>query len=300
MLPKRKLSLGLLAATVLLSGARPDYLPSYLSSRFVASARQGSSRSTTEAGTPGVVWSTKKYVNSAYGNQVVNILDINLSEVSFRTVETQYPNKYETVLSMGNRTKALAGINGGFFCYTADDICGSSACKNAPPCLKDKVKGLSLLKTHGHLVSTNCALRTSLGISSGAPTIKQIGSGKNFPGVDYAIGAGPNLVSGGNKKITQEGFCWYKESAARTAVATIAGGHILFVTVDQGYTGADGMTIDMLATFLIKEFNAISAMNFDGGGSTTMFYQGKIVNKPSDQSCGCCRCVYDGLFVYSK
>src|SRR5262249_30766293 len=151
----------------------------------------------------------------------------------------------------------------------------------------------------GTQYSTNCAKRTSFGLpSSGPPEINQIGSGQGWPGVNYAIGAGPNLVTNKQKHITQEGFCWYGESAARTAVATTSSGQILFVTVDKG-AGADGMTIDMLATFLIGEFQVVSAMNFDGGGSTTMYFNGGIVNKPSDTSCdGCCRCVYDGLFVY--
>jgi len=33
---------------------------------------------------------------------------------------------------------------------------------------------------------------------------------------------------------------------------------------------------------LMKEFGAWDALNFDGGGSTTMVVQGRIVNAPSD------------------
>jgi exopolysaccharide biosynthesis protein len=133
------------------------------------------------------------------------------------------------------------------------------------------------------------------------PKIQQIGCGQDWPGVKYAIGAGPNLVTNSRKNITQEEFVWYTEKAPRTAVATTSGGHTLLVTIDGRATGADGMTIDMLADFLVGEFHVVSAMNLDGGGSTTMYLGGKIVNKPSDQACdGCCRCVYDGLFVYMK
>nr|MBP9111150.1 phosphodiester glycosidase family protein [Pyrinomonadaceae bacterium] len=38
---------------------------------------------------------------------------------------------------------------------------------------------------------------------------------------------------------------------------------------------------DLAAYFL--ELGATDAMNLDGGGSTTMFLDGKVVNKPSDK-----------------
>lgn len=256
---------------------------------------------TLRSNTPGLIWASRTFKSSPYGNQVVKVLFVDPTVVTLQSVKTQYPTKYESVLSMGKRTNALAGINGGFFCYTTNDICGSTACTSPAQCPANQVDGLSLLIVSGQLSSTNCALRTSFGFSSGTPQIKQVASGQGWSGVNYAIGAGPNLVTNGVKNITQEGFCWYGENAPRTAVATNSAGQILLVTVDGRYPGADGMTIDCLANFLISELSAVSAMNFDGGGSTTMYYNGAIVNKPSDTSCdGCCRCVYDGLFVFPK
>ncbi|MBS1912831.1 MAG: phosphodiester glycosidase family protein [Bacteroidetes bacterium] len=249
----------------------------------------------------GVVWTSKKYVHSAYGNQVVNVLDVDPSLAVLRPVRTASDTAYESVLSMGTRTAAIGGVNGGFFCYTQNDICGPNACSSPPNC-PAPVDPLSLLIVADSLYSTNCGPRTSFGITdAGAPVIAQVVGSQGWPGVAYAIGAGPNLVTGGVKKITQEGFCWYTESAPRTAVATTGAGHILLVTIDGRYTGADGMTIDMLATFLVRELKVTNAMNLDGGGSSTIFYGGRIVNHPSDTTCnGCCRCVYDGLFAFPK
>lgn len=73
------------------------------------------------------------------------------------------------------------------------------------------------------------------------------------------------------------------------------------VNVDRACPEAEGMTIDRLAEFLVRELQVTAAMNFDGGGSTTMYFDGQIVNRPSDRSCDDdSRCVYDGLFVYAK
>jgi exopolysaccharide biosynthesis protein len=44
-----------------------------------------------------------------------------------------------------------------------------------------------------------------------------------------------------------------------------------------------GMSLNMLADLLL-EFDAVEALNLDGGSSTTMVVQGKVVNKPSDQT----------------
>lgn len=71
----------------------------------------------------------------------------------------------------------------------------------------------------------------------------------------------------------------------RTAVATTRDNRLLFLTVDgrsfQGY----GMTIPEIAKFL-DNLGTKNALNFDGGGSTTMWIRKKtennIVNYPSD------------------
>jgi exopolysaccharide biosynthesis protein len=262
----------------------------------------GSGSWVTKGTMPGIVWKRGIYTGAPYGNQTVNVIDLDLSVVSLRPARTASDSSYESVLSMGSRTGALAGVNGGFFCYTDDDICSPLACKAPPKCPPGVVTPRSLLIIDGGLKSANCSTRTTFGLTpKGVPMIQQIAAGSGWPGIAYAVGAGPNLVTAKVRKITQEGFCWYGEQAARTSIAIAGTGHVLLVTFDQGYPAATGMTIDMLADFLVKELQVVSAMNLDGGGSTTMYYNGAIVNNPSDKSCGgCCRCVYDGLFVYGK
>jgi hypothetical protein len=56
---------------------------------------------------------------------------------------------------------------------------------------------------------------------------------------------------------------------------------LVLVAVDGRQAGSVGITIVELAE-LMREFGAWDALNFDGGGSTTMVVQGKIVNSPSD------------------
>ena len=68
----------------------------------------------------------------------------------------------------------------------------------------------------------------------------------------------------------------------RTAVAKLKDGKFLMITVDGRSEASGGIGLQDLAEYLLS-LGAIDAMNLDGGGSTTMFVDGKVVNKPSDK-----------------
>jgi exopolysaccharide biosynthesis protein len=55
------------------------------------------------------------------------------------------------------------------------------------------------------------------------------------------------------------------------------------MTVDGRRESDGGMSLVELAQVMIR-LGAYEAMNFDGGGSTTMVVQGKLMNRPSDQT----------------
>ena len=75
------------------------------------------------------------------------------------------------------------------------------------------------------------------------------------------------------------------------------GNTMLLVTVDGRSTRSVGMTLVELAT-LMRRLGAWQAMNFDGGGSTTMVIGGAVVNVPSDSAGE--RAVGNALFVMKK
>jgi hypothetical protein len=101
------------------------------------------------------------------------------------------------------------------------------------------------------------------------------------------VGGVPQLIKSGKIDIT-----WEQEKASRsfvemrhprTAVAKLKDGKFLMVTVDGRQPGVSvGMTLHELAAYLLT-LGATDAMNLDGGGSTTMFLEGKVVNTPSDK-----------------
>ncbi|WP_159500846.1 phosphodiester glycosidase family protein [Microbacterium sp. 18062] len=68
----------------------------------------------------------------------------------------------------------------------------------------------------------------------------------------------------------------------RTAVGVIDENHLVFVVVDgrdEGYSA--GVTLTELAE-IMTGLGATTAYNLDGGGSSTMYFDGEVVNQPSN------------------
>jgi hypothetical protein len=107
-------------------------------------------------------------------------------------------------------------------------------------------------------------------------------------GVRTAIGGGPVLVRNGKRErlSTSDSESYavssMRERHPRTAVGW--NGRCLFlVEVDGRQRGLSvGMTLDELAGLLIK-LGCEEAMNFDGGGSATLWYDGQVRNSPCDR-----------------
>jgi len=123
-----------------------------------------------------------------------------------------------------------------------------------------------------------------------------------FSASEDIVGGVPQLIKNGKIEIT-----WEQEKSSksfvetrhpRTAAAKLKDGKFLMVTVDgrQPETSV-GMSLQELAEMLL-ELGATDAMNLDGGGSTTMFLNGKVVNRPSDKEGE--RSVSDALLVFPR
>ncbi len=113
-----------------------------------------------------------------------------------------------------------------------------------------------------------------------------LNSGTLFRTAEDITNGVPRLIKNGKIEIT-----WEQEKSSksfvetrhpRTAVAKLKDGKFLMVTVDGRSEASGGIGLEDLAKILL-ELGATDAMNLDGGGSTTMFLGGKIVNKPSDK-----------------
>ena len=82
----------------------------------------------------------------------------------------------------------------------------------------------------------------------------------------------------------------------RTAIGMIAPGHVVFVVVDGRSSGySRGMTLPELARTM-KDLGCEVAYNLDGGGSSALWFNGDVRNRPqgSDKERGTSDIVYLG------
>ena len=92
---------------------------------------------------------------------------------------------------------------------------------------------------------------------------------------------GPTLIKGGEIAVdadTEVGIA-NPSGNPRTAIAYLGECHYLFVVADGRTDRSKGPTLLELASVL-KELGAETAYNLDGGGSATMYFNGKLINEP--------------------
>jgi exopolysaccharide biosynthesis protein len=81
----------------------------------------------------------------------------------------------------------------------------------------------------------------------------------------------------------------------RTGIGMISNNHFVFVVVDGRNPGySRGVTLAEFAQ-IFKELGCTTAYNLDGGGSSTMYFMGEVVNNPSQKHGE--RAVSDILYV---
>lgn len=210
----------------------------------------------------------------------------------------------ETVPSMAARHPGtIAAINAGFF-----------SLKTGRP--------TDFLKVDGEVVTGTNRPRAAVGIIDDGETTSLIfdrvtvSAARKPPTYTTLLGTSPrdwarteDAISGAGLLILngREITDWSVEKIAagfettrhpRTIVGTDGDGKIWLVTVDGRHPALSlGMSFTELQR-LVRRLGLRSAINLDGGGSTTMWVNGKIVNHPSDA--GGPRKVSDAILVVPR
>lgn len=92
---------------------------------------------------------------------------------------------------------------------------------------------------------------------------------------------GPALISGGQVTVSSSDEVGRAmTSNPRTAIGQISEGHYLLVVSDGRTKESTGLSLRQLAE-LMQSLGAQIAYNLDGGGSSTMVFQGRVVNSPT-------------------
>jgi exopolysaccharide biosynthesis protein len=115
---------------------------------------------------------------------------------------------------------------------------------------------------------------------------------------DFAVNGGPVLVQRGRIVIDADRdglvrhepgadnffFGWVRQRNPRTMIGVDARGRVLLVAVDGREAGHSAGLSILEAAQVMQSLGAVTAMNLDGGGSTTLVLGGRVMNQPSDAS----------------
>ncbi|OHE41658.1 MAG: hypothetical protein A2Y16_06165 [Tenericutes bacterium GWF2_57_13] len=93
---------------------------------------------------------------------------------------------------------------------------------------------------------------------------------------------GPILVQNGVMVASvNDGLARDAVNNPRSGFGAVGTNHFMFVTVDGRTDASHGADIEEFAWIMIS-LGCVTAYNFDGGGSATMWFDGAVVNKPSE------------------
>ena len=100
-------------------------------------------------------------------------------------------------------------------------------------------------------------------------------------GVVNLLAFGPALVENGEIAVdTNTEVGQAMASKPRTAIGIIDENHYIIVVSDGRTSESEGLSLYQLAE-VMKSYGAKTAYNLDGGGSSTLYFNGQVINKPT-------------------
>lgn len=100
-------------------------------------------------------------------------------------------------------------------------------------------------------------------------------------GAVQVLSFGPGLIENGEISVTEnEEVDKAKTSNPRTAIGQISDLHYVMVVSDGRTNESSGLSLNELAEFM-QGLGVTTAYNLDGGGSSTMVFNGAVINNPT-------------------
>lgn len=116
-------------------------------------------------------------------------------------------------------------------------------------------------------------------------------------GATQVLSFGPTLVEDGQIAVDEnEEVGQAKSSNPRTAIGQVGPLHYLFVVSDGRTDESEGLSLYELAQ-VMREAGCTFAYNLDGGGSSTLWFDGQVINTPTSGRSSGERAVSDIVYI---
>lgn len=207
------------------------------------------------------------------GNMMKGKMLVISNPLSIKTgYSAKMPESGETTGSIARRNKAAAAINAGGFMDA-----GWAGTGGAPTgFIIHKGKVVYDQKKNRNLRQDAVAFTSNGMLIVGKHSISQL----EKYNVMEAVSFGPPLIVNGKPTIKDGDGGW--GIAPRTAIGQRRDGAVIFIVIDgRDILHSYGATLKEVQDILLKN-GAVNAANLDGGSSTTMYFNGKVINRPSN------------------
>ena len=192
---------------------------------------------------------------------------------------SKLPIEGESISGIAKRNKAVAAINAGGFGYNTSNNSWTSTGGNFEGYIMHEGKVIGNNLKGGEKEAYDAIGFDRKGrLIFGKYSIKKL----QTMGVDEALCFfGPRLIVNG-KRMFKKGETGGMGYNPRTAIGQKATGEVIMVVIEgRDLLGSTGASMYDLQE-IMKEQGAVNAINLDGGHSTGMYYDGKLVNKASN------------------
>ena len=231
-----------------------------------------SNESTTEKSTSGADYQDENIsitMSEYYENNTkIYVADVKLSSAEYLKAafanDSYGKNITETTSSMAQSHNAILAVNGDYY-----GVQESGYVIRNGVVYRDTAKGSDVL-----CIYANGTMEI---VSDSEYTADELVS----KGVWQAFTFGPSLVE--NSSITvgvNDEVGKAMANNPRTAIGMIDTNHFVFVVSDGRTSESSGLSLYQLAQFMQK-LGVKTAYNLDGGGSSTMYFNGQVINNPT-------------------
>ncbi len=205
------------------------------------------------------------YEKRQLGNQVIHIVTIDPAVYHAALVKANHGIGRATVPAIAKQTNADIAINAGYFKIDPD--------KN-----KDG-KPSGTLVIDGKVYQVKNGKQALVVITKGKLAITQANPKRIMTSNNSIVSGIPLLIDHGQvaKDLAEKTSQFYVMRHARTAIGVRSDGHVVIVVAEQGVDKTNGLTMSDLAS-LMKSLHCQYAINLDGGGSSTLYLNGKLMN----------------------
>ncbi len=205
---------------------------------------------------------------AGYRGYMAKVRVHNPDAIQMVLAEDQISSSGETTSHAAKRSNAVLAVNAGGF-----------ASQNG------KIRPLGITVVDGKIVTFSNADLSVIGFNKNGNLVGgKIESEQQIHDMGIVHGASflPTLLKDGVKQTIPKD--WANARHPRTLIGHFENGDLLFIVIDgrrEGWSG--GVTLEEAQNKLL-EFKVRDAYNLDGGGSSTFYYNGKVLNRPSGGS----------------